>query len=320
MSNIASTTQRFQHQQVRDLAWACLSPPLLQNLPASDVHICTTGDHRRDESWLAALDQDPSFLLAELTKYKSTRLGIYFENLLRFYWQQDQHTELLAHNLQVQAPDVGELKGSTQGAFDFLLRTQDQFWHIESAVKFYLGVPDGSTGPSQWSRWIGPNCNDRLDIKLNHLRDHQLALCANVHAQKRLAEIAGSAQNWHKGLRFQGYLFYPALQSMSAPIASNPQHLRGSWWYLQDFLQLDPKGYWLVLPRERWLSPAQTSDIHELYCGDNLREVLHYWLAERQKPQLLAAMQKKGGIWIETGRSFIVPDHWPWNDFPSRNT
>lgn len=292
----------------------------MQTLPDSNAHICTADDHKVDLSWLAALDRDPSLLLAELAKNKSTRLGIYFENLLRFYWQHDHHTHLLAHNLQVQSPDVGAIKGNTQGAFDFLLRSQDQFWHVESAVKFYLGVSDGSASSSQWQQWIGPKCNDRLDIKLNRLRQHQLALGSNIHAQERLAEIAGSAQNWHKGLRLHGYFFYPALQYMSAPIASNPQHLRGDWWYLQDFLQHRPGRYWLVLPRERWLSPAQTNDIHELYCGDNLREALQHWVTERQKPQLLAAMQKKGELWVETGRSFIVPDHWPWKDFPSRNT
>lgn len=317
---IEPSYQRFQHQQVRDLAWASLSPPLLQHLPASDTHICTAGDSQRDFTWLTALDQNPSLLLAELAKNKSTRLGIYFESLLRFYWQHDQQTQLLAHNLQVQSPDHGKTKGSTQGAFDFLLRTQDQLWHIESAVKFYLGVPDDSAGPSQWQQWIGPNCSDRLDIKLDHLRQHQLALSAHIDAHKMLTKLAGAAQNWRKGLCLQGYLFYPAQQFMAAPIATNPQHLRGDWWYLRSFLLHNPSRYWLILPRARWLSAAQTKDIHELRSGDNLREILHHWITERQKPQLLAAMQKKGELWVETGRSFIVPDHWPWKDLPSRNT
>lgn len=320
MTSVQQLYQQFHYQPVRDLGWTYLSPPLLHNLPGSDARIWSYGKSHRDPAWLAALDQNPEPLLRELAKSKSTRLGIYYENLLRFIWQQDPRIHLLAHNMQVQMPDIGTIKGSTQGAFDFLLRNGDEFWHIESAVKFYLGVPDGSAGPSRWQQWIGPDCNDRLDIKLNHLREHQLALSTDQHAQKKLTELAGGAKTWHRGLCMQGYFFYPARQVMAAPVASNPEHLRGDWWHLQGFLEHCTSGYWLVLPRDRWLSPAQTSDIHQLYSGDNLREILQHWIAGRQKPQLLAVMQKEGEIWVESARSFVVPDHWPWTDLPSRKT
>lgn len=319
-----SNLHQLQHQAVRDLAWCCFSPPLLQELPDSDASIWHTNDPERDLMWLKALDRHPEPLLTQLASTKSTRLGLYYENLWHFYWQQHPNIKLLAHNLPVYFPTQGERRGVTQGAFDFLLHADAHYWHLEAAVKFYLGAPEhvqaDQLSASAWHRWIGPRANDRLDIKLKRLIQHQLPLSTQQNALPELQALTGQTRAWQRALLLQGYFFYPAMQTIAAPLANNPKHLRGNWWYLTDFLATNFPGYWLPLAREQWLSPAQTNDLHALYSGVGLRQLVQDWVGEKQRPLLLAAVKKSGNKWLEQTRSFIVPDYWPATERPSRNT
>lgn len=301
----------FNHQVVRDLAWCCSSTPLLVDVPDQHISIWPT-DAMYDERWLADLDQAPQVLIDELSQLKSTRLGIYYEGLWRFYWQHHPRYRLLAHNLQIVE------QGQTLGAFDFIVQDGETIWHSEAAVKFYLGLP-GQTQPfSEWSHWIGPNCNDRLDIKVERMLEHQLPLRFHPASQSALAALV-TGENWHSALCLQGYLFYPTHQAMPAPRHAHPHHLRGYWWYLSQF-DAAATYYWLVLPRHQWLSPARTADIHALLSRDQLRDYLQHWVGDRDRPQLIAAVSKQDDAWEEKLRGFVVPDHWPWTDTPSRNT
>ena len=312
----------FRHQAVRDLAWCCSSAPLLSELPQSDAVIWPDEDAKRNASevaqWLASIDRAPDALFAELEQQKSTRLGLYYETLWRFYWQQHPDCQLLIQNLQVVDG------GQTFGAFDFLIKRKEVFWHIETAVKFYLGVPAAQpTNTSNWNQWIGPNCSDRLDIKLARLQQHQLPLSASkagLNATKIFTDT-----EWRRALCLQGYFFYPAHDpAMSAPLAAHPEHGKGLWWHLSRFMSAleteKSSVYWMILPRHRWLSPAFAQDINELLYGENLRLALHHWVGTTDRPQLLAAMSKHEDAWIETQRCFVVPDHWPWTATPSRST
>lgn len=316
----------LQHQAIRDLAWCCQSSPLLSQLPDQDIAIWPAREDAGDEDWLIQWDQKPDELLNALAALKSTRLGIYYETLWHFYWKHRSDWHLLAHNLQVTH------LGKTLGAFDFILRNKEHYWHVETAVKFYLGVPLNSSRTNQaaqtrseWHQWIGPHCNDRLDIKLDHLLRHQLPLSKNELAQQLLAnlvDLSGLANTeipWRNALCLQGYLFYPAHAHMAPPSLAHPQHAVGTWWHLQDFLarmeqHVFDNDYWMILPRDRWLSAAHTDDIHELRRGDDLQQSLQHWVGNNQRPQLLAAMIRTNGLWKEIKRGFVVPDHWPWTD------
>src|SRR5690606_32898773 len=129
--------------------------------------------------WLADLDRDPRPLLEALADRHSSRLGLYFESLWKFYIEQHPDWELLGHNLQIGSA------GRTRGAFDFLCRYRDEYWHLELAMKLYLGLKD-SLDPGAWHQWWGPNCNDRLDIKLNHLTQRQLTLSTDPQGREAL--------------------------------------------------------------------------------------------------------------------------------------
>ena len=88
---------------------------------------------------------------------------------------------MLASGIELRA------EGRTLGELDLLVSGEGEVWHLELAVKFYLCAP-GRPGDA-WSDWIGPNGRDRLDRKLDRMRDHQLPLGQSEHARSHLAAL-----------------------------------------------------------------------------------------------------------------------------------
>jgi hypothetical protein len=315
LSLFKQRVHELHHQAVRDLAWCCFSAPIMQELPGSDtVMLPLSNDH--DWHWLIALDQQPDELLAHIAKVKSTRLGIYYETLWHFYFSQQSEWELLHHNLQI------ERKGNTLGAFDFLCRRGSEYWHIETAVKFYLCHATNPDDARKWHHWIGPASHDRLDVKLAHLRQHQLPLHKTAEATTQLQQLYPEAAEWKSGLCLQGYLFSPAATEYS-PAFSGENHGSGYWWHLHDFLQhlsdhIDTQ--WIIVERQRWLSPAHSNDSNERMQGADLAQQLQEQIGEMKRPLLLAALKKIDSMdncWCEAWRGFVVPDDWP-QDQPIR--
>ncbi|PUA29504.1 MAG: hypothetical protein B0W54_02670 [Cellvibrio sp. 79] len=330
----------LQHQAVRDLAWCCFSAPMMQELPGSPISILPF-HNQFPWHWLQALDQQPEPLLDHLSQRKSTRLGIYYEALWHFYFANYPEWELLQHNLQI------DRNGITLGAFDFLCRRNEEYWHIETAVKFYLCSAGNPLEAYDWKYWIGPDSKDRLDLKLNHLRQHQLPLHHQPEAQLQLRSLYPDAKEWNTGLCIQGYLFSPA-QRNSKPAFVHSHHERGSWWRLSQFLQeistqstqpTQSTQRWLILERQQWLSPAHCTDVATLFSSEQLAEKLFDEVHGAQRPQLIAAMKLEESsnnnenqpthslCWIESERIFVVPDEWPdyssvrpGKDSPARNT
>lgn len=306
-----SRIHELQHQAVRDLAWCCFSPPIMSELPGTDAIILPISN---DQHWvrLSVLDQKPDKLLAHIAQVKSTRLGIYYETLWHFYFSQQPEWELLHHNLQV------ERDGITLGAFDFLCRNNNEYWHIETAVKFYLCNTNNAHDALNWNNWIGPSSQDRLDLKLTHLAQHQLPLHQAPEAIAQLHNLHPEVSNWKTGLCLQGYLFSPATKNYH-PEYSQKNHDNRYWWHLQDFLPYlheHMEAQWIILERQRWLSPAHCNDTNELIKGVDLAEQLQKQIGAMKRPLLLAAMteQKLGNnrvIWRESWRGFVVPDTWP---------
>lgn len=303
---------RWRHQAVRDLAWAVGSPPLLR--PADSRE---SGDGPRwldqvwcdqtlstSQDWLTALDHDPTDLLAHLAHEQDHRLGSHFESLLAFWlsWPGNPHYELVERNLPVRD------NGRTLGEFDFLVRERGrgELQHWEVAVKFFLGVQPGG----QARHWIGPGLRDRLDLKLERLRSHQLRL-GNSPAGRRLL-----AERGLNGVRpvclVKGCLFYPAGAEhlLWSPRDAAPGHLRG-WW--QDHASLlarwgDAGLDWLHLPKANWMTAvrpapdaeplAPPQDIHALLAGlpqDGLRSAI-------------CVIGLRDGC--EVTRGFVVPPGW----------
>lgn len=286
---------------VRALAWLLDAPDLLD--PASPHwrgRIATLGAVTPAVAdWLAALDADPAPLDAALGQRSYSRLGLYAEKLMAFYFQ--QHGMLAAHGLQVRAN-----RNDTVGEFDFLLRDGDRLLHWELATKFYLldSAPPLDVDDGRFDRLIGPNLADTLGAKMRKILDKQLALASHPAAQALLPQPVDCAQALVKG-----WLFYPggvwrALDGISQP------HCHGFWCTLTESVALEG-AHFILMPRLEWLAPMKAPlATAPVLDRAELRQVLERHMATVAAPQMVAVVEPCGDWWVERARGFVVPDDW----------
>jgi len=252
---------------------------------------------------------------------KNHRLGFYFEKLLAFWLEHIVQSSPFKKNVSV----FQEIKGSgrrTLGEFDFLFGQKDKqtLSHWEVTVKFYLCHEGGGGG----SLWLGPAGQDRFDIKLARILEHQLRLAETPEgrfAVERLSTLPVNAEAFIKG-----YLFYPAAwgdsvavdachQALSLSFGVSLDHLRGWWLRLGEVIF--PKQFvnskWLILPKLRWLSAAWCADAESDMLLDDVgveRFCVHQ-LEKGNSSLLLAEMQRGIDGWFEVSRGFVVAPTWP---------
>ncbi len=290
---------------VRDLAWAIGSPPLVAFPQAADTWA--------DSSWyqeqlagfwpvLKQLDEDPAFPGEAFRSRRDKRLGAWFESLLGEWLARDERYDLLARNLAIRQPRKGGGR-ETVGELDFVVRdlARDRVEHWEVAVKFYLGYLPG-TGDHVW---VGPGLKDRLDIKLDRLRKHQLAVPQLPGAQSILKERGFKLQGSRAIMK--GRLFYPLGAGFAPPRQAAHDHLRGWWTRTGKFAEFfaEYPWTWRRLNRREWLAPVSDSDsgkdalpVGEFAAGDDLKNAA--W------PRMVAALAEG----VEVSRGFVVPDNW----------
>ena len=129
----------YKNTAVRDLAWALFSPGLIDEHEGDfQEHwpkLSATWQPNADTTlpWLLQLDQRPDQFHHYLKQHESHRLGIYFENLLSFFFTHHPDYELEVKNLAVQGQQ------RTLGEFDLIYKdnNQDAFVHHEVAIKFF---------------------------------------------------------------------------------------------------------------------------------------------------------------------------------------
>lgn len=306
LPDLTDLLANLSHPHVRDLAWTLLSPPLLSDAPAPQRHPLTASrwGARPDElaAWLRLLDVQPAILEAWLAQRSIRRLGLYYERLWQFALGQAPDIDLLVANLPVRQG------GQTLGELDLLLRDEEGVHHLELAVKFYLGLGDDS---SAHDRWLGPGSHDRLDIKLQRLCEHQLALPSTPAAQELLSEL--TCCEITSALWLGGYLFQPMPHGCEPPAGANPRHLEGYWLRHHDWP--GPPGHdqyrhWQPLPRPAWLAPARLR--HEaIWSGAEFDKWLDEVAGQRQAKLLVRLEPDANGNWLEQERLFLVPDGWP---------
>lgn len=273
-----------QHQ--RDLIWSLLGPALL-DCPWSPATSELLSEANTWQQWITEIAGAPD--------YRSPRLGLMFEQI----WH--QYLELCGHrwqaNLQIQQ------QKKTVGEFDLLVENQDsepQQWHLELALKFYLGFNHD---------WIGPNRRDYLADKIRHTVDRQLQLSRNPAAHEQLKH-----NNWHSlqpQALMRGCLFHPADESISAtlPEEVNARHWRGYWIHQSSAQRYLPQGHWYLLSKPQWISPARVD-----FSVDKKTLLRHKDLHFQHMDTALCAVQVKpntAGFWCEQQRWLIMPDQWP---------
>lgn len=276
----------LSNPHVRALAWLLDAPDLLDpRSPHWEGRIASLGPASpATKGWLAALEQDPAPLLAALGNKHYSRLGLYAEKLVAFYFK--EHGQLHAHGLQVRAD-----RTDTIGEFDFLLNEGDHLVHIEFATKFYLldGMADDFNG------LIGPNLADTLGLKMRKIFDKQLSLAAHPAAQALLTQPVVRAQALVKG-----WLFYPG--EVPAMQGITQQHCHGSWMTQAQAQDLPAQRY-AIMPRLHWLAPLKTQDSID-------KPQLLAALQDATAPIMVAALREVGEWLVEERRGFIVPDDW----------
>lgn len=299
----------YRQPLVRDLAWVLASTPLLAPRQ-SHVHwldgAWSARAHAASRDWLAALDQDPSPLLAALAARHDPRLGSHFEGLLAFWlgWQGNPLYRLVGHALPVRGGNL------TLGELDFLVeeRASGELQHWEVAVKFYLGVQPGGDP----AHWVGPGLSDRLDRKLSRLLSHQLALTRTPEGAALLRQMGLPPPR--PVCLLKGRLFYPAgcRPADWAPTHALPGHPAG-WWCDHAAFRRDYAGRplrWIRLPKTHWLTPV-TADDAAVLIGDALdADALIETLVEAADNRATAVIGL-GPDHNEVTRGFVTPPGWP---------
>ncbi|WP_206952011.1 DUF1853 family protein [Trinickia acidisoli] len=297
---------------VRDLAWLLFSAPLLRGQPPAGelASVFETGQERAATiRWLLELDREPGPLRQALAAMRIVRLGRYAECLLAYFLQQGPACRLVAANVALR------LAGRTIGECDFLVETASgRRLHWELAVKCYLHAGGNR---AELADYVGPNLQDRFDVKLGHLLGHQLPLSA----RDEFAAL-GHAGPWQPQMFVKGWLFYQWGEAPPIAPAVDPSHHRGFWVTRSEwpsFCASRVAARWAVLPRLAWLAP-RPAIASEREGGDvgaaglTAPDALAERLAQQSGPTMLARFERDPsalGYWRETARGFLVSDEWP---------
>jgi hypothetical protein len=302
----------YHTREVRDLAWACFSPPLMHThgLAEPDQNIANCGLHLSSarQQWLGQLDRQPESLHRHLSTLHNKRLGLYFESLWHFFLQHDPQVDLIAHNLAVRTPE------KTIGEFDCLYycHQREQHIHLELAVKYYLSQRGQTTHEpaSQLSEWLGPNNKDNLERKVSHLTRHQIQLGKHPASQPALQQLG--IEELSKEIEIKGYLFQSQSDPLPAPHGYNHQRHLCHWVTIDTlvpFLRDLDCSHYSILDKTHWLAGAQLDACRAVAMPtQSLVDQLLTWFLSDSRPQLIVAF---GAEDIEQERFFVTGPDWP---------
>jgi len=304
----------LRRARVRALAWLLDAPGLLDeqdplwsgriaSLPPVDAATA---------QWLARLDHDPAALDAAFGERKPTRLGLYAEKLMAFYFA--AQGRLVAHSLQVRASP-----NDTVGEFDFLLEHgPDAVEHIEFATKFYLLDDDAAGGQGReggLDMLVGPNLADSLGRKMRKVFAQQLDLGRHAAAQALLPRPVAQARALVKGWLFYPAGSWPRMRGIAAG------HCRGFWCALDEIDALAGEAF-LPLPRLQWLAPFRAASATWMLDRAQLHAELSAQFETVSAPVLVAVVRHVPALGLveEVERGFIVPNDWRGRAAARRNT
>jgi hypothetical protein len=286
----------LRRARVRALAWLLDAPDLIDvNDPGWGGKVGTLGPVSPEVAqWLADVDRDPSALDAALGHRMYTRLGLYAEKLMAFYFE--QRGQLVAHGLQVRASP-----NDTVGEFDFLLDAGPEgVEHIEFATKFYLLEGEAAR---RFDELVGPNLADSLGKKMRKIVGQQLELGAHPAAQAVLPRPVVRARALVKGWLFYPLGAWPSIAGLSAG------HCRGFWCSLDEIDALAGDAF-LILPKLQWLAPFRAMSATWILNRAELHAELSAQFEQNKSPVLVAMVREQPGCIEEVERGFIVPNDW----------
>ena len=295
----------YLHSAVNDLAFILFAPELMQHhfklsIEATPARL----------SWLRQLDENPKRLFQINTKQP---LGRYYESLWALFFEADEQFDLIAKNLVLQGFDAQGMR-RTLGEFDFIIfdKTHKRYYHLEVAIKYYLFF---DAHPSLIEReqrhWFGPNSQDNLERKWQHLLNKQSVLSTLPEAKALLESLHIPPNTLERKISAKGYLFHrqadnEKLGSEHLPDSASPQTL-SPYYFINETDAFANQPLYFITKR-RWLSQTHHSDDISLITVDELIELL----AKKQSPVLLAYGESIQGVIRESERFFVCPEAWPY--------
>lgn len=206
----------------------------------------------------------------------SNRLGFYYQWLWKQVIEQSARYDLIAEEIQINS------EGRTVGAIDFIVKEKNSkhLEHWEIAIKFYLYYQ---------GKWLGPNNNDRLDLKIDKMLNHQLKLTAS----EAFKEQCDYSDNIEPKMLVQGRLYTNPFTTEELPthcssLALNTQRIKGNWCFEHQFHLIKERLY--LLDKSQWVTGLKQPSILP-FSMSKLSKTVH--------------LQSQSGIYW-----FIVPDDW----------
>ncbi|MCX9448676.1 DUF1853 family protein [Vibrio cholerae] len=203
------------------------------------------------------------------------RLGFLYQHLCAQLFTETPFYNAVSEEIQL----INE--GKTVGSLDFLAKNRktEHYEHWEVAVKFYL-LHQGC--------WYGPNAEDRLDIKLDHMLNHQLPLSQHPLFIEQHPLWAGASQH----LLMQGRLYTNPFSDEPIPTDClgyplNTSQIQGYWCFQREQHLIDEPLY--QLEKSDWLTGRKADSEPYTEHADGF----------------VHCQSESGKFW------FIVPNQWP---------
>ena len=254
------------------------------------------------ESFLFNLDLNPAPLQQWIEARPSRLLGIRFESMLGFFFENHPRFKILANNVQLKNGN------QTVGEIDFIVNdlTHNRTLHMEVACKFYLS----SKSSNQWDLWLGPNPQDTLKIKMNKLVDQLSITTRNWGKEYLKSQKFGNPE---PTLLMKGafHHHYSLLGNAKQPKFSNPKYNTGWWCHKKELKALNnARIRWAELGKGSWLCP-QIRVFDETLDFEFMEKVIDDHFSRSKRSILLTCLFEEDGFWIEHSRGFVVGDEWP---------
>lgn len=282
----------YNHKLINDLAWAIECPCLVSNLDYHNPYLLADDWFQQQISNNHALlleqDKSPHLIQAYLSKMPTFRLGLYFENLIAYWFFIHPEFEIIHQNLIISS------ETRTIGEFDLILRetASQKVIHVEIAVKFFLEISF-----SKKTYWLGPNLIDSLDTKFDKLVNKQIKLSSNNEALSVLKK--NNIQIDEHWIILKGRLFKQ----------NGFNENKHCWMNIDSFIDIeDDNSQWVILPKTHWLSEINNLQYNFLPNEQYDKNSINNFLRETLKnsPICLAKIIND----TEVKRLFITPNDW----------
>ena len=164
------------------------------------------------------------------------RLEYFFEHVLKMSLQYEPFTK----NVQIIKDKI------TQGEIDFIVidNILNDILHIEISNKFYLF--DDSM-PNEFSKWIGPNRNDNLFLKLTKLKKKQFPLLKQDISKLLFSKLFIDTETIIQKVNIKAQLFIPYKSTKDF----SQFEISGFYTTIKQFEEKEFKTYQFFLPEKQ---------------------------------------------------------------------